>query len=207
VALEGLLWCIAALLGAGIGGIVIGRHRAATVVVYAITLCITTIALLISGISLLIPDSPGTALTLPVGLPWLGAHFRLDALSAFFLVVVNLGGATANLFGLGYGRHEEAPARVLPFFPAFLAGMNLVVIADDAFTFLFTWSDFLFALTLTTTEDVRPVTLGLFTYIGTYVKDWSAVMATAVLASLPAFVLLLVAQRFVAAGVTSGSIK
>jgi multiple sugar transport system permease protein len=31
------------------------------------------------------------------------------------------------------------------------------------FTFLFTWSDFLFALTLTTTEDVRPVTLGLYT--------------------------------------------
>ena len=75
------------------------------------------------------------------------------------------------------------------------------------FTFLFTWSDFLFALTLTTTEDVRPVTLGLFTYIGTYVNDWSAVMATAVLASVPAFVLLLVAQRFVTAGVTSGAVK
>jgi multiple sugar transport system permease protein len=49
--------------------------------------------------------------------------------------------------------------------------------------------------------------LGLFTYIGTYVNDWSAVMATAVLASLPAFVLLLIAQRFVTAGVTSGSVK
>src|SRR5262249_17241217 len=73
------------------------------------------------------------------GLPWIGAHFRLDALAAFFLVVVNLGGATASLFGLGYGRHEEAPGRVLPFFPCFLAGMNLVVLADDAFTFLFTW--------------------------------------------------------------------
>jgi multiple sugar transport system permease protein len=81
------------------------------------------------------------------------------------------------------------------------------LITAALFTFLFTWSDFLFALTLTTTEDVRPVTLGLFTYIGTYVNDWSAVMATAVLASLPAFVLLLVAQRFVAAGVTSGAVK
>src|SRR5205807_9484047 len=78
-------------------------------------------------------------LVLPVGLPWVGAHLRLDALAAFFLVVVNLGGATASLYGLGYGRHEEAPGRVLPFFPAFLAGMNLVVLADDAFTFLFTW--------------------------------------------------------------------
>jgi multiple sugar transport system permease protein len=75
------------------------------------------------------------------------------------------------------------------------------------FTFLFTWSDFLFALTLTTTETVRPVTLGIYQYIGTYVNDWSSVMATAVLASLPAVVLLVVAQRFVAAGVASGAVK
>jgi len=80
-----------------------------------------------------------TDLTLPVGLPWLGAHFRLDALASFFLVVVNLGGAAASLYGLGYGHHDPAPHRVLPFFPAFLAGMNLVVLADDAFTFLVSW--------------------------------------------------------------------
>jgi formate hydrogenlyase subunit 3/multisubunit Na+/H+ antiporter MnhD subunit len=78
-------------------------------------------------------------LILPVGLPWLGAHFRLDTLSAFFLAVIDLGAAAASLFALGYGRHEEAPQRVLPFYPLFLAGMTLVVIADDAFTFLFTW--------------------------------------------------------------------
>ena len=81
------------------------------------------------------------------------------------------------------------------------------LITAALFTFLFTWSDFLFALTLTTTEDVRPVTLGLYQYIGSFVNDWSAVMATAVLASLPAVVLLVVAQRFVAAGVNSGAVK
>src|SRR6202165_2689785 len=80
-----------------------------------------------------------TALTLPVGLPWLGAPFRRDALASFFLLVVNLGGAAASLYGLGYGHHEEAPQRVLPFFPAFLAGMNLVVLADDAFSYLLCW--------------------------------------------------------------------
>src|SRR5439155_24039765 len=52
---------------------------------------------------------------------------------------VNLGAAAASLFALGYGRHEPAPQRVLPFYPAFLAGMNLVVLADDAFTFLVSW--------------------------------------------------------------------
>ena len=78
-------------------------------------------------------------MTLPLGLPWIGAHFRLDALAAFFLVVVDLGSAGASLYALGYGRHEHEPQRVLPFYPAFLAGMNLVVLADDAFSFLFAW--------------------------------------------------------------------
>jgi multiple sugar transport system permease protein len=82
-----------------------------------------------------------------------------------------------------------------------------VLITAGLFTFLFSWADFLFALTLTTTEDVRPVTLGLYTYIGTYVNDWSSVMATAVLASVPAIVLLVVAQRYVAAGTTAGAVK
>ena len=40
---------------------------------------------------------------------------------------------------IGYGTHEKSPERVLPFYPAFLAGMNLVVLADDAFTFLVSW--------------------------------------------------------------------
>ena len=135
MALQILLWCAAALLGAG----AIALYRGASALVYGIALAVTFVALAVGGAALIAPDSLGGALTLPIGLPWLGAHFRLDALAAFFILVVNLGGATASLFGLGYGRHEEAPGRVLPFFPAFVAGMNLVVLAADAFTFLFTW--------------------------------------------------------------------
>jgi hydrogenase-4 component B len=82
--------------------------------------------------------SPAT-LILPLGLPWVGAHFRLDALAAFFLVVVNLGGAGASLYAIGSGRHEAMPERVLPFYPVFLAGLNLIVLADDAYTFVFAW--------------------------------------------------------------------
>jgi formate hydrogenlyase subunit 3/multisubunit Na+/H+ antiporter MnhD subunit len=133
VALEGLLWCAAALLGSGAAALATRRHA----IVYGISLVVTASALVIALGALL--GRTGGALTLPLGLPWIGAHFSLDALSAFFLVVINLGGVAASLFGLGYGRHEEAPGRVLPFFPAFLAGMNLVLIAADAFTFLFAW--------------------------------------------------------------------
>jgi multiple sugar transport system permease protein len=81
------------------------------------------------------------------------------------------------------------------------------IITASLFSFLFTWGDFLFALTLTTTDDLRPVTLGIYTYLGADQTDWSAVMATSVLASLPAIVLLLVAQRFIAAGASGGAVK
>mgnify|MGYP002863756991 CR=1 FL=1 len=127
-----------ALLAVGIYAIATVRRPGCSRRVYSVALAISAIALVLGLTHLLTASAPAT-LTLPLGLPWLGAHFRLDALSAFFLIVVNLGGAVASLFALGYGQHERAPERVLPFFPAFLAGMNLVLLADDAFTFLFAW--------------------------------------------------------------------
>jgi multiple sugar transport system permease protein len=81
------------------------------------------------------------------------------------------------------------------------------LITAALFSFLFAWGDFLFALTLTTTQNVRPVTLGLYTYVGAFVADWSSVMATAMMASLPAVVLLVIAQKYVAAGTTAGAVK
>lgn len=81
------------------------------------------------------------------------------------------------------------------------------LITAGLFAFLFAWSDFLFTLTLTTTDEVRPVTLGIYQYLGTQVSNWGAVMATAVLSSLPAIVLLVVAQKYIAAGATGGAVK
>ena len=131
-----LLWCVAALLGVAGCSLLAGRWAAAGRSVYGATLAVSATAL---GTALTALAGGPTAITLPLGLPWLGAHFRVDALAAFFLAIVNLGGAAASLYGIGYGQHEHEPRRVLPFFPAFLAGMNLVLLADDAFTFLFCW--------------------------------------------------------------------
>ncbi|MFB9269340.1 hydrogenase 4 subunit B [Bradyrhizobium erythrophlei] len=132
------LWCVAALLGTTVLAIATSRSRQSTVIIYGATFAISLVALARALFSL-VGDASPTEMVLPVGLPWLGAHFRLDALAAFFLAVVNLGSAAASLYGIGYGSHEVAPHRVLPFFPAFLAGMNLVVLADDAFTYLLCW--------------------------------------------------------------------
>ncbi|MDR3438553.1 hydrogenase 4 subunit B [Telmatospirillum sp.] len=79
------------------------------------------------------------SMVLPFGLPWLKAHFRLDSLSAFFLVAINFPSALASLFGIGYGGHVPEPKRVTPLFPVFLFAMNGVLISDDAFVFLVSW--------------------------------------------------------------------
>jgi len=132
-------WSALGLLAIGTLAIALGRSAGATRTIYLAALIVSLLALVSAATTLLQGSSPPSVLALPLGLPWIGVHFRLDALAAFFLIVVNLGGAMASLYGLGYGRHEREPHRVLPFFPAFLAGMNLVVLADDAFTFLFAW--------------------------------------------------------------------
>jgi multiple sugar transport system permease protein len=81
------------------------------------------------------------------------------------------------------------------------------IITAALFTFLGAWGDFLFALTLTSTPAVRPITLGIYNYIGANVSQWGPVMATAVIASIPAGILLILAQKYIAAGALGGAIK
>ena len=119
-------------------GIALARRPVGSTFLYAGTLALSLMLLGGAGTHL-IRDATPISTILPLGLPWIGACFRIDALSAFFLVVVNLGGAAASFYGMGHRAHEREPGRVLPFFPAFLAGMNLVLLADDAFTFLLSW--------------------------------------------------------------------
>jgi hydrogenase-4 component B len=133
-----VLSCAAALLITAVLAVAIGRKGGANTAIYGLCLAVSLVGLAVA-LSHLISGAAPANVKLPLGLPWLGAHFRLDALAAFFLGVVNLGAAAASLFAIGYGRHEHSPMRVLPFYPAFLAGMNVVVLADDAFTFLVSW--------------------------------------------------------------------
>lgn len=81
------------------------------------------------------------------------------------------------------------------------------LITVGLFAFIFAFGDFLFALTLTTKGTIVPVTLGIYTYLGAHIANWSAVMATAMLASIPAIILLVLAQKYISAGVNSGAVK
>jgi multiple sugar transport system permease protein len=81
------------------------------------------------------------------------------------------------------------------------------LVTVSLFSFLWAWSDFVFANTLDSGGNLRPITLGIYRYIGNNNQEWNAIMATAVVASVPAAVLLVLAQRYVAAGVTAGAVK
>lgn len=81
------------------------------------------------------------------------------------------------------------------------------VITVAVFAFLAGWGDFIFALTILNGSGIEPITLGIYTYLGNYSTDWGAVMAAGVFAMLPAAILLVVAQRYIASGLTAGSVK
>jgi multiple sugar transport system permease protein len=81
------------------------------------------------------------------------------------------------------------------------------VITVAVFAFLAGWGDFIFALTILNGSGIEPITLGIYTYLGNYSTDWGAVMASSVLAMVPAGIMLVIAQRYIATGLTAGSVK
>ena len=86
-----------------------------------------------------------------------------------------------------------------------LARSALITVA--VFAFLAGWGDFIFALTVLNGSGIEPITLGIYAYLGNYSTDWGAVMAAGVFAMIPAGILLVVAQRYIASGLTAGSVK
>ena len=133
-----VLSCGLLLFGLGVVSVPFSGRARASLVVYGMSAVLSAFAAVLGAGALLSAGADST-LVLPLGLPWIGAHFRLDLLSAFFVFVVGFGGAVISAYSIGYGRHEAEPWRVLPFYPAFIGAMLLVVIADDAFGFLLSW--------------------------------------------------------------------
>lgn len=78
---------------------------------------------------------------LPLGLPDLPFHLRLDALSAFFLFLLGAAGVGISLFASGYFRRGEGtpPGLLCLLYHLFVASMALVMLADDAYMFMVTW--------------------------------------------------------------------
>lgn len=124
--------------------------------------------------------------------------FAILVLRAFMVGIPRELSEAARVDGAGYWR--TFGSIIVP------VSRNAMVTAG-LFSFLFAWADFLFAVTLTTGSSIEPITVGIYRFVGNQTADWNGIMATAVLASVPAAVLLVIAQRYVVAGVTGGAIK
>jgi multiple sugar transport system permease protein len=101
----------------------------------------------------------------------------------------------------------DGASRLRTFWSVVLPVSRNSIVTVSLFAFLWAWSDFIFASTLDGSGAHRPITLGIYQYIGNNNQQWNAIMATAVVASIPATILLVLAQRYVAAGVTAGAVK
>jgi len=107
-----------------------------------------------AALGLLVAIAAGLALfagvqtaVLPLGLPGLPFHLRLDALSAFFLLLLGATATGISVFAAGYFRKGEGtpPGVLCLLYHLFLAAMAMVLLADDAYVFMVMWE--LMALT------------------------------------------------------------
>jgi len=81
------------------------------------------------------------------------------------------------------------------------------MIAVGVYTFMISWNEYLFALTLTRTDDMRTVPIGIQLLMGQHSYEWNQMMAMSILGSIPVLVLFLLFQRRFIGGLTSGAVK
>jgi formate hydrogenlyase subunit 3/multisubunit Na+/H+ antiporter MnhD subunit len=138
-AIDGALAVVAAWLSIGILGAAAPRNfRLVAHVLFPLS---AAIGVALAAVAIGALPAQAQAAVLPVGLPGLPFHVRLDALSAFFLAILGLAGAGISIFAAGYFRNEEGtpPGVMCLQYHAFLAGMALVLLADDAYAFMVSW--------------------------------------------------------------------
>ncbi|WP_291850240.1 hydrogenase 4 subunit B [Accumulibacter sp.] len=115
--------------------------------------------LALSGLALHSLGAPSEVAVLPIGLPGLPFHFRLDSLSAFFLMLIGSVAAGVSAFAAGYFRKGEGtpPGLLALEYHIFLASMVLVVLADDAYAFMVMWESMALASFFLVTANHRIV--------------------------------------------------
>jgi formate hydrogenlyase subunit 3/multisubunit Na+/H+ antiporter MnhD subunit len=99
------------------------------------------IGLVLAGVALAALMGTPEVAVLPIGLPSLPFHLRLDRLSAYFMMVIGAASAGISAFAAGYFRKGEGtpPGLLCLEYHAFLASMVGVVLADDAYSFMVMW--------------------------------------------------------------------
>ena len=108
------------------------------------------------------------SLVLPLGLPDLPFHLRLDALSAFFLMLLGVVSASVSLYSASYFEDGSGDVRLICLqYHVFLASMAMVLLADDAYLFMVAWETMALAsyFLVTTDHEVAAIRSAGFLYL------------------------------------------
>jgi formate hydrogenlyase subunit 3/multisubunit Na+/H+ antiporter MnhD subunit len=145
VHLDWVLVVVAGWLLISMAGVLaLRRFRFVAIVLFPLG---ALLALLLMGVALSAVFADPEVAVLPLGLPQLPFHLRLDGLSAYFLLLI--GGVTAGVstFAAGYFRQGEGtpPGLICLEYHVFLASITMVVLADDAYVFMVMWETMAFS--------------------------------------------------------------
>ncbi|PKO61257.1 MAG: hydrogenase 4 subunit B [Betaproteobacteria bacterium HGW-Betaproteobacteria-18] len=145
VHLDWVLVVVVAWLLIGVLGVVaLRRFRLVAIVLFPIG---ALFSVLLLGVSVSAVFSVPETAILPLGLPQLPFHLRLDSLSAFFLMLIGSVSAGVSTFAAGYFRQGEGtpPGLICLEYHVFLASIAMVVMADDAYVFMVMWETMAFS--------------------------------------------------------------
>ena len=150
-------WLVQFWIVLGVAGLVLQRApQLINNVIFPLS-ALTSLLLAATGIFAL--TAPCNVLVLPLGLPDLPFHLRLDPLSGFFLILFGGASLGVSLFGAGYFRSMAGATLGLLCleYHLFLVGMTLVLLADDAYMFMVAWETMaLSSYFLVTTDHAIP---------------------------------------------------
>ena len=137
--LEIVLGVVLFWLAIGIAAVVLPGRRETIARIYYPLGALGGIVLAVIGFCAI--GMPWKGITLPLGLPDLPFHVRMDALSAFFLLLLGATSAGISCYSAGYfaTSKEGSPGLICLQYHCFLASMAAVIVADDAYLFMVAW--------------------------------------------------------------------
>ena len=81
------------------------------------------------------------------------------------------------------------------------------IIVCAVFSFLYAWGDLAYGMTFILDQQKRPITAGIFNFMGQYGTKWSYLSAFAIVTIIPVAVIFIFMQKYIIAGMTNGAVK